>query len=63
MLTLDTTKARPFLQADWAELKAEAAVAEKFLKDRTGAGNDFLGWIDLPENYDKDEYARIQAAA
>ncbi len=63
MLKLDTSKARPFLQAAWAELKAEASVAEKFLKDRTGAGNDFLGWIDLPENYDKDEYARIQAAA
>ena len=63
MLTLDTGKARPFLQADWNELKSEAAVAEKFLKDRTGAGNDFLGWIDLPETYDKEEYARIQAAA
>ena len=63
MLTLDTSKARPFLQADWNELKSEAAVAEKLLLDRTGAGNDFLGWIDLPENYDKEEYARIQAAA
>ena len=28
-----------------------------------GAGNDFLGWIDLPVNYDKDEFARIQKAA
>ncbi len=63
MLTLDTTKARPFLQADWNELKSEAAVAEKLLNDRTGIGNDFLGWIDLPENYDKEEYVRIKAAA
>ena len=29
----------------------------------TGAGNDFLGWLDLPVNYDKEEFARIQAAA
>ena len=33
------------------------------LLDKTGAGNDFLGWIDLPVNYDKEEFARIQAAA
>ncbi len=33
------------------------------LLNRTGAGNDFLGWIDLPVNYDKDEFARIQKAA
>ena len=29
----------------------------------TGAGNDFLGWLDLPVNYDREEFARIQAAA
>ena len=33
------------------------------LVSRTGAGNDFLGWLDLPVNYDKEEFARIQAAA
>ncbi len=33
------------------------------LLDGTGAGNDFLGWLDLPVNYDKEEFARIQAAA
>ena len=40
---------------------AEAARAE--LLSRTGAGNDFLGWIDLPINYDKEEFARIKQAA
>lgn len=33
------------------------------LHNKTGAGNDFLGWLDLPESYDKDEFARIKAAA
>ena len=30
---------------------------------KSGAGNDFLGWIDLPVDYDKEEFARIQKAA
>ena len=38
-------------------------VADKLLRDKTGAGNDFLGWMDLPENYDKEEFARIKDAA
>ena len=33
------------------------------LHEKTGAGNDFLGWVDLPVDYDKDEFARIQKAA
>ncbi len=33
------------------------------LKNKTGAGNDFLGWVALPENYDKEEFARIKKAA
>ncbi len=33
------------------------------LLDKTGAGNDFLGWLDLPVNYDKEEFVRIEAAA
>ena len=37
--------------------------AHKMLHDKTGAGNDFLGWIDLPVNYDKDEFARIKKSA
>ena len=30
---------------------------------KTGAGNDFLGWLDLPVNYDKEEFERIKVAA
>ena len=38
-------------------------VAHHSLHEATGAGNQFLGWIDLPENYDKEEFSRIQKAA
>lgn len=37
--------------------------AHNMLHDKTGAGNDFLGWVDLPVSYDKDEFSRIQKAA
>ena len=37
--------------------------AHNDLHNKTGAGNDFTGWVDLPVNYDKDEFARIKVAA
>ena len=37
--------------------------AKEVLVSRTGAGNDFLGWIDLPVDYDKEEFVRIKKAA
>ena len=37
--------------------------AQDTLHSKSGAGNDFLGWVDLPVNYDKEEFARIKAAA
>ena len=43
--------------------KEQIALAHKMLHEKTGAGNDFLGWVDLPIDYDKDEFARIQKAA
>lgn len=43
--------------------KAQAELAAKILEDKSGAGNDFLGWTNLPVNYDKEEFARIKAAA
>ena len=43
--------------------KEQIAVAHKMLHEKTGAGNDFLGWVDLPVDYDKNEFARIQKAA
>ena len=38
-------------------------LADKMLREKTGAGNKFLGWMDLPQNYDKQEFARIKDAA
>lgn len=44
-------------------LQGQVSAADKLLREGTGPGSDFLGWIDLPENYDRDEFARIQKAA
>lgn len=44
-------------------IKSQVEAAAKVLHDRTGLGNDFLGWLDLPVDYDKEEFARIKAAA
>ena len=46
-----------------AENTARGKAALDTLQHGTGAGNDFLGWVDLPVNYDKEEFARIQQAA
>ena len=46
-----------------AENTARGKAALDTLLHSTGAGNDFLGWVDLPVNYDKEEFARIQQAA
>lgn len=44
-------------------MQSEVSSAVKMLKEGTGAGSDFLGWIDLPVNYDKEEFARIKSSA
>ena len=44
-------------------IKVQTEAAAKILHDKTGLGNDFLGWLDLPVDYDKEEFARIKAAA
>lgn len=50
-------------KADIQALEPQAAAAQKTLMDGTGAGNDFLGWVHLPTDYDKEEFARIKKAA
>lgn len=44
-------------------IEAQVRAANKLLAEKNGLGNDFLGWVDLPKNYDKEEFARIKAAA
>ena len=63
-VTLDYSKTAKFIRPD--EVKAFsriAGAAKDVLVSRTGEGNDFLGWIDLPVDYDKEEFARIKKAA
>ncbi|MBO7179833.1 MAG: glucose-6-phosphate isomerase [Clostridia bacterium] len=49
--------------SDVEAIKGEVSSAVELLNKREGAGNDFLGWLDLPVNYDKEEFARIKKAA
>lgn len=49
--------------SDYAAISDEVKAAQKTLREKSGAGNDFLGWVDLPVNYDKEEFARIEKAA
>lgn len=44
-------------------MQAQVTLADSMLRQGNGPGSDFLGWLDLPENYDKEEFARIQKAA
>ena len=48
---------------DLLGLKAQVEAAHKTLHEKTGLGNDFLGWVDLPVNYDKEEFERIKKSA
>lgn len=60
----DYSKALGFIgQHEIDYLTAQVKTAHDNLHNGTGAGADYLGWIDLPSNYDKDEFARIKAAA
>lgn len=63
-VTFDYSKATPFIKENEVDLMKKLTLdAKELLLSRQGAGNDFLGWIDLPENYDKEEFARIKKAA
>ena len=44
-------------------LQAQVTVADEMIRKGTGPGADFLGWRDLPENYDREEFDRILKAA
>ena len=63
-VTFDYSKTAGFISAEEVKnMKAGVECAKEVLTSRTGVGNDFLGWIDLPVDYDKDEFARIKKAA
>ena len=52
-----------FNEDELKQIKPYVELANEVLTSKSGAGNDFLGWVDLPETYDKDEFARIKKAA
>lgn len=63
-LVFDYSRAMDFVSEE--EIKAMAPfikTADEIINNKSGAGSDYLGWVDLPVNYDKEEFARIKAAA
>ena len=63
-VTFDYSKAASFINEEEVKnIKNQVMDAKELLVSRKGAGNDFLGWIDLPVDYDKEEFDRIKKAA
>ncbi len=63
-LTFDYSKAIGFFNQHEIDcMQTYVDAAHNMIHEKTGLGNDFLGWVELPNNYDKDEFARIQKAA
>lgn len=63
-VTFDYSRTTPFINEQEVDLMKKLILdAKEVLISKTGAGNDFLGWIDLPKNYDKEEFTRVKKAA
>ncbi|MBU0278635.1 glucose-6-phosphate isomerase [Gemella sp. zg-1178] len=63
-LKFDYSKARNFFtQEEVKNMMDYVKVAHAQLHNKSGPGNDYLGWLDLPTNYDKDEFTRIKKAS
>ena len=64
LIKFDSSKLAQFVhENELSEMQAMVNAANTELRDGTGAGNDFRGWLNLPVDYDKDEFARIKKAA
>ena len=64
MLKFDTSNAVPFLPENWLTSRLDALDSARVkLENGSGLGGDYTGWVHLPRDYDKEEFARIQAAA
>ncbi len=63
-IVLDYKKALGFFsEEEIYNIKGQVEAAHRAINEKTGAGSDFLGWVNLPNDYDKEEFARIKAAA
>ena len=64
MLELNTSNCTPFLPKDWLTSRLDALESARVkLEEGSGLGGAYTGWVHLPRDYDKEEFARIQAAA
>ncbi len=64
MLKLDLSKVTPFVPVDYLTSRLpRLKEASEMVASHTGPGGDFTGWVTLPRDYDKEEFARIKAAA
>lgn len=63
-IKLETRYAQQFVsESEIKAMESKAVKAINTLAEKSGPGNDFLGWVDLPTNYDKEEFSRIESAA
>lgn len=63
-ISLDLSKVKPYVEEhEISYLQPMVVEAHNMLKNKSGAGSEFLGWVDLPVNYDKEEFARIKKAS
>lgn len=64
MIQVHTQNITSFVPEDYFTAhEADLAQAQTWLQEASGTGNDFVGWVHLPQDYDKEEFARIKAAA
>lgn len=60
-LGFDYSNALPFIsENEIACLSPFVTIAHEMLHNKTGPGSDFTGWVDLPKDYDREEFARIR---
>ncbi|MBP6062949.1 MAG: glucose-6-phosphate isomerase [Fusobacteriaceae bacterium] len=50
-------------EIELSSMEPQVALAAKMLEEKTGNGNEFLGWLDFHKNYDKEEFKRVQKSA
>ena len=63
-IKLNSSFAADFLREnDLKGLETQVAAAHETINAKNGLGNDFLGWVNLPTDYDKQEFSRIKAAS
>ena len=63
-IQLNTNYLKSFIKPqEYEQIAPQIRQADQMLREKSGAGNAFLGWVDLPKNYDKEEFARIEKCA